>query len=483
MEAANKHNGIIVGSSCLRHPEMPHSAAGRLKNPPTGLARDAASCYGGAPMFWFIYNLVFHLVYLLMLPRFLLRMRRRGGYRRDFGERLFRVSEDKRRRLSEGRKIWIHAVSVGELTVGLAFMREWRRRRPEAEFLLTVNTSTAHEIARKKLGPRDVLLYPPLDSPPVVRRMLDAVEVEALVLVETEMWPNLLRLLRRRGVPAMLLNGRISDRSFRRLRKVPFYTRRLYPLVSRYCMQSGEDATRAIGLGAPEERVKVMHSAKYDVAERNPAEEKKRLDRLIASGFMEKDSVILLGSSTWPGEEKVLMRTYWLLKADYPDLRLILVPRHFERRAEVLADAEALGLRLACWSEATDEALGRASALMVDTTGELMHFTGIADRVFVGKSLFRPEGQNPIEAANAGKFVVTGPGMDNFRRIIQDLRVADAVREARDPGDLRWILTESLKQPDKAWERGERAKEVVACRKGSLARSADVLEALLNSGG
>jgi len=430
-------------------------------------------------VFWFFYNVLFHVLYLLMLPHFLLRMRRRGGYRRDFGERLFRLSEEKQDALSDTRRLWVHAVSVGELGVGLAFMREWRRRHPEVKFLVTVNTSTAHAIAQEKIGEEDVLLYPPVDSPLVIRRVLNTVEVEALVLVETELWPNLLRGLNRKGVPVMLLNGRISDRSYGRLQKIRWMTRRLYAFVTLYAMQSERDARRAIELGATKERVQVMHSAKYDVAERNEAEETRRQSRLVASGFLNESSIVLLGSSTWPGEEKVLMQLLPAGRKEYPGLGLILVPRHFERRADILAEAKELQLNVACWSTATDEELGIADVLLVDTTGELMHFTGLADRVFVGKSLFRSEGQNPLEAANAGKWIMTGMGMDNFTQIMSDLRQAHAVSEVRDTAELEAELLQSLRQVDQAHEQGKRARELVERRKGALARSADALEALL----
>lgn len=424
-------------------------------------------------MFWFLYNLIFHVVYLLMLPHFLLRMRRRGGYRKDFGQRLFRLSEADRVKVSDGRKVWVHAVSVGELSVGLAFMKAWREKFPETNFLVTVNTSTAHKIAEEKLDARDVLLYPPVDSPWVIGKVLRAVNVQGLVLVETEMWPNLLRQLRAKQVPVMLLNGRVSDRSFRRLQKVPFYTRRLYPLVSLYAMQSEEDAQRVRALGAVAGSVQVMHSAKYDVAARDPAAEKIRRDRLTAGGFMDDASVLLLGSSTWPGEEKVLMAIFQSLRPANPRLRLVLVPRHFERRSEVLSEAAEAGLRLVCWSEADATALREAEGLLVDTTGELMHFTGLADRVFVGKSLFRREGQNPLEAAHAGKFLVCGPGMDNFRRIVEDLKGADALKTARDPAELELILKASLEDPGAAEAQGERAAAWVQQCKGSIARSVE----------
>ncbi|MDF3130879.1 glycosyltransferase N-terminal domain-containing protein [Kiritimatiellaeota bacterium B1221] len=427
-------------------------------------------------VFWLFYNFLFHMVYLLMLPHFLLRMRRRGGYRKDFGQRLFRLSEADLQRVSEGRKLWVHAVSVGELSVGLAFIREWRTKHPEMNFLVTVNTSTAHKIAEEKLDARDVLLYPPLDSPWVIRKLLKTVDVQGLVLVETEMWPNLLRQLHQKQIPVMLLNGRISDRSYGRLLKLPFYTQRLYKLVSLYAMQSEADAERARGLGAPADRVQVMHSAKYDVASRNMDEEARRRNCLEACGFLQEDSVVLLGSSTWPGEEKVLMEFFKQQREAFPQLRLILVPRHFERREEVKADADALGLSVAYWSA---EELSAADVLMVDTTGELMHFTGLADLVFVGKSLFRSEGQNPLEAANAGKVVITGPGMNNFKRIMQDLREADAVTEVQDTAALIKVLEASLQNMDAAEARGERAASLVQSRKGSLGRSVDAFQGWL----
>lgn len=430
-------------------------------------------------MFWFGYNLIFHVVYLLMLPHFLLRMRRRGGYRQDFSERWFRLSEEKSQALSDHRRIWVHAVSVGEFGVGLAFIREWRRRHPDAKFLVTINTSTAHALAEEKLSEQDVLLYPPVDSPWVIRRVLKQVQVEALVLVETEMWPNLLRGLDRKGIPVMLLNGRISDRSYGRLQKITWMTRRLYSLVTLYAMQSERDAERARGLGAPAERVRVMHSAKYDVAQRNLQEEQTRRDRLEASGFLQTNSRILLGSSTWPGEEKVLMQIVQDLKPDFPELRLILVPRHFERRQEVIADAEDLSLSVALWSENDEESMGQADAVMVDTTGELMHFTGLADRVFIGKSLFRSEGQNPLEACHAGKWTVTGLGMKNFHQVMLDLNEVDAILQVEDEKALAEALRMSLTHAPEAEAQGERARALVESRKGALDRSADALEELL----
>jgi len=429
-------------------------------------------------MFWFSYNLLFHLIYPLLLPKFLWRMLRRGGYRKGFGQRVFRLLENDLRQVSDGRKLWVHAVSVGEVSVGLAFMDRWRAAHPDTSFLLTVNTSTGQRVAESRLGERDILLYPPVDSPWVINRLLLTVDVEALVLVETELWPNLLRGLHRRGVPVMLLNGRMSDRSTARLSRVPAYTRRLYPLVDRFAMQSQMDADRVISLGAPAERVQVVHSAKYDVAVPDPEGARLRRERLQASGFLSDDSRVLLGSSTWPGEERTLAEIYLRLREREPTLRLILVPRHAERKAEVLRDLEECGVNTACWTEgpaAGDE------ILLVDTTGELRHFTGLADWVFVGKSLFREEGQNPLEAAQAGKWILTGPGMNNFRQIMQDLEAARAVTRVASAEELEQALTGALDEPESAPERGARAAMLVSERQGSLSKSVEILDQLLEN--
>jgi 3-deoxy-D-manno-octulosonic-acid transferase len=227
--------------------------------------------------------------------------------------------------------------------------------------------------------------------------------------------------------------------------------------------------------------VKVLHSVKYDGLTRDMDEEALRKRRLIQSGFMAEGDVILLGSSTWPGEETALVKAFLAIREDVPTLRLVLVPRHAERRRDVLSELESLNVTVACWSDASDQILANAEVLMVDTTGELKHFTGIADRVFVGKSLFRPEGQNPLEAAFAGKWICTGPGMSNFRTILEDLHEAEAVMQVQDEDELEMALRCSLEDREVADLQGERAAKRVLTRQGSLSASADELTRLIGN--
>jgi len=287
-----------------------------------------------------------------------------------------------------------------------------------------------------------------------------------------------LRAARRRDIPVILLNGRVSDRSFRRLRRAPWLTRRVYPLLSLFLMQSKQDAERIAGLGAPGDRIRVLPSTKFDLAEADPAEIQSRLERLRGCGFLGEESRVLLGSSTWPGEEAVLARFWLENRAAHPELRLILVPRHAERRDEVRADLTGLGLKPCYWSEFERSGGAPFDVLVVDTTGELRHFTGLAEWVFAGKSLFRGEGQNPLEAAALGKAVYTGAGMDNFREVMADLEAARAVRRVPDGAALHAALREALAHPGEAAEMGRRAAARVRERQGGLEAAVREVEAL-----
>ena len=212
-------------------------------------------------MKWVVYNLLFAIVYLLMLPHFFLRMWRRGGYRRGFCERFASYSIPQREALKAGPKVWIHAVSVGEMFVALAFIRELRRRNPSLRFVISTTTSTGHALARSRIAPEDVLVYVPVDFPWVVRRAIRAINPLALLLVEGEIWPNIMRHLHKLGVPVALVNGRLSAKSFAGFRRVRAFAADVFSMPVFFAAQGEEDAERYLALGAQPERVAVMGSA------------------------------------------------------------------------------------------------------------------------------------------------------------------------------------------------------------------------------
>ena len=217
-------------------------------------------------MRWMLYNILFAIGYTLMLPKFFIRMRRRGGYRADFGQRLGRFAPEVAARLAEKPRVWVHAVSVGEANLAGAVLRELRRVAPGESFILSTTSSTGHAVCEKLVGPDDVLIYLPIDFPRIVRRALRIVNAKALVLTESEFWPNLIRACKRKGMPVMLVNGRVSDRSAPRYRKLRGFFAEVFDGFSAMLVQSELDRRRLLDAGAPADRIEVVGSVKFDVA-------------------------------------------------------------------------------------------------------------------------------------------------------------------------------------------------------------------------
>ncbi|AKJ64302.1 3-deoxy-D-manno-octulosonic acid transferase [Kiritimatiella glycovorans] len=426
-------------------------------------------------MVWILYQIILPAALLLSAPYYLLRMVRRGGYRRGFAERFAFYPARARSLTAKARRpVWVHAVSVGEVKVAAAFMAELRRRDPEVWFVLTTNTSTGRRLAERDPDRAELIVYMPLDLYPVMSRAMNLFRPERLVLVEIELWPNMIRLARRRGIPVSLINGRMSDRSCRGYARLRFLTRRLLPELSAVCVQGDRDAKRFIDLGAPRERVHVLGSAKYDGA-LTAAEEGGEAKQLIAAAGADRDAPVLVGGSTWPGEEETLWSIAQRLREGHPGLFVVLVPRHAERSTEIAERLRRLGARVARRSRLEDGD-GEADMLLVDTTGELIDFYAAADVVFVGKSLDPNRGgQNPIEPAALGKPVVVGPHMENFPAVMKDLREARAVIEVEAGAALGATLERLLNDPGERNELGRRASELVAAKRGVLARTADVV--------
>ncbi len=419
-------------------------------------------------MIWIVYNLVFPFVLLLTLPYYLMRMYRRGGYRKGFAQRLGIYEAALRTRLGERPRVWIHAVSVGETFVAVKFMETWRRQQPDVAFVMTVNTSTAHTMAEKSIHPNDVLVYFPVDFPLVIRRVLRTFRPRMLVLTECEFWPNLMRMAKRQGIPVLLVNGRMSDKSFRGYRRFRWLFAPVMRLLDGVCVQGRQDAERFVDVGAVAARVTVTGSAKYDVALNDPGQPEKAREWLDEAGMVEGD-LILLGGSTWAGEEDVLLDVLMKFKPTHPSLRLVLVPRHAERRDEVVAAIQQRGLTFVKRSQGGRAGAGmRPDVLLADTTGELKHFYSGATVIFVGKSLTQHGGQNIIEPAVCGKPIVVGPNMENFPDIIRDFVAAQALVQVADAAELGRRIGELL--GDEALRRsyGEHAAAWVEKNRGAL---------------
>ena len=422
-------------------------------------------------MKWAVYNLLFAVVYPFLMPGFLARMLRRGGYAARMGDRFALYHDEVRAALARPGSpfVWIHAVSVGEVQVAGQLMREWRAAEPDVRFCFSTTSSTGWKMAEREVAPNDVLIYNPLDFPNFVKSALKTVRPRAIVLTESEIWPNFILRAKRMGIPLFLINARVSDRSAPRYRLARFFFADVLGAFSRIFAQSDLDKKRLVDAGAPEATVDVAGSFKFDVARRNEAKERE-LERWIfgeAGRAAAEPCKILLGGSTWPGEDEVMLSAYRKLLDSKPSFTPILViaPRHFEKADAVEANISAAGFP--CVRRSRGDARSAHSVFLADTTGELMGLYGIADAVFVGKSLCEHGSQNMIEPCLCGKPTFVGPYTENFRPVMSDLLAADAIVQVADAAELEAKMCASLSDDGGL---GARAKTAVEARKGVVAR-------------
>jgi len=418
-----------------------------------------------------------------MLPRFLARMWKRGGYRKHFLQRLGYYSPETVKQLAANRRIWIHAVSVGEIYVALKFIDEMRFLNKGAAFVLTTTTSTGYRVAEGRLNPKDVLLYFPSDFPFVVKRVLGTLNPLALILTENELWPNLIRHARLKGIPVAIINGRISESSYRGYKLLKVFSRKILGDMNMLLVQSDADKKRLVDLGAVDSKVNVIGIAKYDVAQFDPDGEEKAREVLQLAGMTSKDLILTCGS-TWPGEEAVLLKVYKGLKPSFCNLRLVLVPRHAERSAEVEGEIRRAGLSYIRRTDLDARNAGKPvnyDVLLVNTTGELKNFYACASVIFVGKSLTRKGGQNIIEPALYGKPIVVGPNMENFTAVVADFLSANALVQVQNAVELEQAFRKLLSD---IWFReacGRNAATLVNDKRGVARKSAELVMSMIKS--
>ena len=422
----------------------------------------------------FIYNLFFPLVFVALLPGFLLRMLRRGGYREKFRQRLGRYSPEERARLARGEWIWLHSISVGETLLALKLARQIREREPGKCIALSVTTSTGFAVAQPHANDWLEIIYNPLDAPWIVRAALDAVRPVRLIFIEA-IWPNLLAAAQRRGLPVTFL-PRLSPRSAARFRRARFFTGPIFRLLDALAAAEPEDREAWQALGVDPARLHVTGNAKFDAAAPTGGRTAE-FRALLRDLGVPDDAPILLGGSTFPGEERILADALRKLRAQWPALFLILVPRHVERAAAILAELEPTGLRLAVRSRLStrNQKPETSDALLVDTTGELRDWYALATVVFIGKSLTATGGQNPVEPVLAGRPVIFGPHMENFAPIVARWLAGDAAVQVRDAAGLRAQLATLFADAPRRAQLAERARAIAAIHSGATERAVGVL--------
>jgi 3-deoxy-D-manno-octulosonic-acid transferase len=375
--------------------------------------------------------------------------------------------------------IWIHAVSVGEVLTSRPLVRGLRARYPNLRIVVSTTTMTGQALARRSVPDADAVFYFPFDFVPFVRRTLDVVRPCLFVMIETEIWPNLLNECRRRGVKVAIVNGRLSPRSCSRYRLVRRFMTRVLDHVDRFCVQSEESARRFIDLGADASRVTVTGSLKFDSLDLPAVPHSRARDRVLRYFNVPATRPVIVAGSTMRGEEAVVLRAFRRVRGSVPTALLILAPRHMERVSEVEQLCRQEGFRTARRTALPIDVEPRADIVVLDTIGELAPVYQLATVAFVGGSLVATGGHNVLEPALYGKPIVFGPHMANFAEIA-DTFVANLagvqVAHEREFGD---VLLALMTDPVRRARLGAAARALVEANRGATEKSLHVLSELL----
>ena len=416
-----------------------------------------------------VYTGLLYLLLPLVLLRLLWRSLRAPAYRERLGER-FGFFEGAP--LPGG--IWIHAVSVGEVQAIEPLVRHLQKQHPELAITLTTSTPTGSERARVLFG-RDLFhVYFPYDLPWSLKRFLRRIQPCMLVMVETEIWLNLLQLCDEQGIITLLANGRLSERSARGYARLGGFSRRVFGLIRAVAAQSTADAERFVQLGVPRERVQVTGSIKFDMRIPASVQEQAQVVKLLLG----EDRPVWIAASTHEGEEEQVLAAHARILEKIPSALLLLVPRHPERFERVAALLQRQGYRFVRRS-ALVPCEPATQVFLVDTMGELPLFLGVADVAFIGGSLVETGGHNMLEAAAQGVPVVFGPHVFNFTAIASLLRKKEAAVQVRDSNELAEVVSAWLGDASERARIGENGRRAVEGNRGALERLVEIVEELL----
>ena len=424
-----------------------------------------------------LYNILFGILFAVSSPYYFYRMRRRGNWQKGFSQRFGKYDAKVKQAITNRHVLWAHAVSVGEVNACTHLIQALESRLPNLKIVVSTTTTTGMGGLQDKLPTHVSKIYYPIDHRTCVTRALSTLHPEAIVLVEAEIWPNFLWRARDLGKPVFLVNARLSEKSYRNYKRFGFLFRPLFASFTGVGAQNEADAARLRELGCRPEAIHVVGSLKFDAA---VLHERSQLDvrALLNQLGVPPGARVLLGGSTWPGEELILANLYLKLKAEFPDLFLVLVPRHFERSRDRGRELESLKLRFAYRNEIMSHTQFRPSeldCLLVNTTGELQQFYECATVAFVGKSLTAQGGQNPIEPGALGKPMVFGPYMQNFADVVRSFLVGDGAMQVRTEAELESALRALFADQTRRDQLGRNARKVVQDNLGAMERTVNMI--------
>ncbi len=429
---------------------------------------------------YLLYNFLLIMLVTITFPLWFYKVVTKEKHRKGFWEKLGIGSRLGSAFISvpEGSyRIHIHAVSVGEVIAAIPFVREIRQRHPQVLLSLSTVTPTGNELAHKRLPEVDQILYSPFDLPWSVKRFINRFRPDLYISVETELWPNILREVKRSGARSVIINGRISPDAFKGYKRFRQFMKRVLSNVDIFCMQSDEDAERIREIGAPSGSVTVTGNMKYDQKFIEMSNDLIN-SKMNLFGINNGDKVIVAGS-THPGEDEVILSSYVECLKDESKLRLIIVPRHIERTAEIERLARARGLdvkRRTGLVNAEINSVPYKTIIVVDTIGELSTLYSIATVVIIGGSFVPHGGQNPLEAMFYRKPLIFGKHMFNFKLITKEILACGAGRMVENKESLKDALQELLKNTGRRKEMGEMGYKIIVRNRGAVERNLAIVE-------
>lgn len=425
-----------------------------------------------------VYNLLLPLGLVVMLPGAMVKMRRRNGRWRDLAQRAGIFDEPTRSAIAAlpgGQRLWVHAVSVGEVGVAQKLMTRLLQAEPECGIVLSTTTPTGYALAAEfatRFPTRVVAIYSPVDLPGIGLRLLRLIRPSQLVLVEAEVWPNLTAAAGRLGVPVSLVNARLSPRSARRYLKFRALVGPVFQMLKQVLVQEEADIARWESFGVERGRIHLTGSIKYDPdGAVVPPAKIEELRGVLARAGIAPTQPVLLAASTHAGEEVEMGRVFKRLRDAVPGLALLIVPRHVERRAEIVAALQAIGLQPALRSDAAAQVDAQAPCLIINTTGELAAWQHHATVVVIGKSFLAEGGQNPAEAALARKPVLFGPHMENFTPLVDLLLRHQGAQQVPDFEELTTACRRLLLDPAAAARMAAAGNAALLAHQGATLRT------------
>ena len=428
-------------------------------------------------MYWF-YNICLVAYWILQVPVLIYRLIFEEGFYDRLKQSAGIMPTPTLEQIAYHNAIWVHAASVGEVVAASPIVRELKNRYPQEMVVVSVVTATGHRMAQRIIPEADGHIFFPFDLPVITERIVDIVNPKVIILIETELWPNFLRLAWHKKIPVMMMNGRISDRSMKRYSLIKRFTSRMLLQIRAFCMQSETDAGHIISMGALSERVTITGNTKYDETYAEVGEdEKNQLRKEFRFDGMEP---VIVAGSTHRGEEEMVIKTFRKVMEKYPNARLLLAVREITRAPSVFSMVKEAGLTVLRRSQMQTEKdiVERPEVIILDTIGELGRLYSLADVVFVGGSFVKVGGHNILEPAAHGKPILVGPHMFNFRDIFEILSRRGACIMNANQKDFEKTVFQLLHNPARIKRMGIAALEVVRENQGATQRNIDFFEKL-----